>query len=88
MTALQFSSPCQSISCRFPEVMSMDSFPLLVQYFVLLLLLEILVITEIQQHLFQLCPHVFLEMASIKMGVMKTFVWLAFAVSYVNKGDM
>lgn len=67
--------------------MSMDSFPLLVQYFVLLLL-EILVIREIQQHLFQLCPHVSLEMASIKMGVMKTFVWLAFAVSYVNKGDM
>lgn len=56
--------PLQSLSFLFPAGTVRGFFPLLIQYFILLLLLEVLVITEMQQCLFQFCSHLFLKMAS------------------------
>lgn len=86
--SIAFLKPLQSKSFQFLEGMLNDFFPLLVQYLVLLPLLEILVITEIQQCLFNFVPICFQTWHLQAMGVRKTFVWLAFASSYFNKGGM
>lgn len=56
--------PLQSSSFQFPVGTVRHFFLPLIQYLILLLLLEMFVITEIQQSLFQLCSHLFLKIAS------------------------